>query len=76
MGIKRHERTLELDKLGGHIVSTVRMPDAFSYNFETMVFKDGDWGELDCDRYSTEAEARDGHASMVAKWREKLGVSS
>jgi len=37
--------------------------------FETMVFpKHGDWGELDCMRYSTEAEALAGHADMVAKW--------
>lgn len=37
--------------------------------FETMVFasKD-DMGELDCDRYSTEAEALAGHEAMCAKW--------
>lgn len=37
--------------------------------FETMVFpsKD-DMGDLDCDRYSTEAEALAGHALMVEKW--------
>jgi hypothetical protein len=37
--------------------------------FETMVFgsKDG-MGELDCDRYGTEAEALAGHAVMVEKW--------
>ncbi len=37
--------------------------------FETMVFpKRGDFGELDCDRYSTEAEALAGHEAMCAKW--------
>lgn len=37
--------------------------------FETMVFpKEGEYGELDCDRYSTEAEALAGHARMCEKW--------
>lgn len=41
--------------------------------FETMVFAmdgpEGGLGEsLDCDRYATEAEAKAGHAEMVAKW--------
>lgn len=37
--------------------------------FETMVFpsKD-DMGDLDCDRYSTEEEALEGHQRMVEKW--------
>jgi len=40
--------------------------------FETMVFpsKD-DMGDLDCERYSTEAEAVAGHAAMVEKWGAK-----
>lgn len=40
--------------------------------FETMVFAGEDWesgGEvLDCQRYSTEAEAREGHAEMVKRY--------
>lgn len=37
--------------------------------FETMVFpSQADMGELDCDRYSTEAEALKGHDRMVEKW--------
>ena len=37
--------------------------------FETMVFpNDGDMGELDADRYSTEEEALAGHKAMVDKW--------
>lgn len=40
--------------------------------FETMVFapsRDGELREsLDCDRYATAAEAKAGHAEMVAKW--------
>jgi len=45
--------------------------------FETMVFPcdvTGNvtaWGELDSDRYSTEEEARIGHAAMVEKWTHK-----
>lgn len=37
--------------------------------FETMVFpSQDDMGDLDCERYSTEAEAVAGHARMVEKW--------
>lgn len=35
--------------------------------FETMVFAGGD-DDSDCERYSTEAEARAGHAQLVEKW--------
>ena len=36
--------------------------------FETMVFpKEGEYGELDCNRYSTEEEAIAGHEAMVEK---------
>ena len=34
-----------------------------------MVFSTkGDFHELDCDRYSTEAEALRGHEQMCTKW--------
>jgi len=37
--------------------------------FETMVFPAGDFStELDCTRYSTEAEALRGHAETVARF--------
>jgi hypothetical protein len=41
--------------------------------FETMVFGPGSWSELYCQRYATEAEARDGHRSavLVAKARQR-----
>jgi hypothetical protein len=44
--------------------------------FETMVFpsKDGPLNELDCDRYSTEAEALAGHAAMVERWAKPRDV--
>ena len=37
--------------------------------FETMVFdKEGTGEDLDQDRYTTEQQAREGHAAMVKKW--------
>lgn len=39
--------------------------------FETMVFPADDMTDLDCERYSTEAEAKAGHERMVAKWTAK-----
>ena len=36
--------------------------------FETMVFPSESYTDLDCQRYSTEAEAVNGHAHMVEKW--------
>lgn len=39
--------------------------------FETMVFAADESGELDMDRYPTEAEAKAGHEAMVAKWSTK-----
>lgn len=37
--------------------------------FETMVFAPGSRCDLDMARYSTEAEARAGHAEMLRRWR-------
>ena len=40
--------------------------------FETMVFpKKESYSELDMERYSTEAEAIEGHKQMVKKWTDK-----
>lgn len=37
--------------------------------FETMVFpKKGNYSELETRRYSTEEEAKEGHAALVEKW--------
>lgn len=33
--------------------------------FETMVFPEGEWGDLYCKRYTTEAEAIVGHSAVV-----------
>lgn len=38
--------------------------------FETMVFpKKGEYHDLDCERYSTEEEAKASHHRMVEKWK-------
>lgn len=58
----------------GRLVSTVWLGLDHGFGgrplwFETMVFaKRGDGCELDCDRYETEDEAREGHRRMVEKW--------
>ncbi len=50
--------------------------NTFDVGLETMVFQCDssgevtDWTELDCDRYSDESEATDGHKMIVAKWGE------
>ena len=59
----------------GKLVSTVWLGMDHNFGsgapliFETMVFpSQGDFGELDMDRYATEAEAITGHEAMVARW--------
>jgi hypothetical protein len=54
-----------------HLGINVQFGDGPALWYETMVFPGPDqWSELDCDRYSTPEEAREGHARMVAKWSE------
>lgn len=59
----------------GGLVSTVWLGLNHNYYggkpliFETMVFKRNSLNELDMERYSTEAEAKAGHARMVRRWR-------
>jgi hypothetical protein len=54
-----------------HTVSTVWLGLDHNHDggepilFETMVFGEGDWADQDCQRYSTELEARIGHTEMV-----------
>jgi hypothetical protein len=43
--------------------------------FETMVFG-GDWSEQECERYTSIADARKGHARMVATVVERLSASA
>lgn len=69
------KRVAETTLPNGRWVSTVWFGLNHSFGsgppliFETMVFPgEGDLSELDCDRYSTEAEAIAGHARLCEKW--------
>ena len=69
------KRVAETTLPNGRWVSTVwmglnhRFGDGPPLIFETMVFPSrDDMGDLDSDRYSTEAEAFAGHERMVAWW--------
>ena len=69
------KRVTETTLADGKWISTVWLGLDHSFGagppliFETMVFPaKGDMGDLDCERYSTEAEAQEGHARMVQKW--------
>lgn len=75
---KGERRVAETTLPDGKWVSTVWLGIDHSFGsgppliFETMVFpSQGDFGDLDCDRYSTEEEARVGHEAMVQKWSNK-----
>lgn len=59
---------LAADRVGeGLFVSTVWLGTAPSV-FETRVFLDETQESVDAAGYATEAEARAGHAAMLAKW--------
>lgn len=71
----------------GYLVSTVWLGNDHNYDedgapliFETMVFypsgQGGDGSDLDCLRWSTEEEARAGHARMMAKWGDPVRDAS
>ena len=72
----KYKRVAETILADGKRVSTVwlGLDHNFGFNgppiiFETMVFPaDGAYMELDCNRYSTLAEAQTGHWDMVKKW--------
>lgn len=73
--LETQRRVAETTLPDGKWVSTVwlgldhRFGSGAPVIFETMVFPaDGDFGDIDCERYSTEAEALAGHAAMVEKW--------
>lgn len=67
-------RRISLTADGEHRVSTVWLGLDHNWGsgkkqiFETMVFKQGSWSDLDCQRYSTLSEAKKGHRAMVKKW--------
>jgi len=70
-----YKRVAETTLPNGRWVSTVWLGIDHSFGsgppliFETMVFSSKkDMNDLDCDRYSTEAQAKQGHERMCAKW--------
>lgn len=77
-GDRDERRVAETTLENGYWVSTVYMGLNHQYGdgppliFECMVFsKKRGVSDLDCDRYSTEAEAKAGHEAMCAKWADK-----
>jgi hypothetical protein len=72
---RAYQRVAETTLPDGKWISTVWLGLDHNYGdgppliFESMVFpKRGEYGELDCERYSTEADALAGHAQLVEKW--------
>jgi hypothetical protein len=77
----RRMETLEykrvaMDTVGTKRISTVWLGLNHNYFdnglpliFETMVFEGESWEDEECVRYSTEAEAIEGHRQMVAKYQ-------
>jgi hypothetical protein len=73
---ENENRRVGADDVGDHFISTVFLGIDHNFSgdgpplvFETMVFKHGEWSELDMKRYSTWDEAETGHKEMVEKWR-------
>lgn len=76
---QEYQRVAETTLANGRRVSTVWLGLNHSLLdtgppliFETMVFpKEGEYSELDCERYSTEEEARTGHQHLCDKWEKE-----
>lgn len=69
-----YKRVAQTNVAGKYNVSTIwlgldhRYGEGAPLIFETMVFPIDSFSDLDCDRYSTLAQAEAGHAAMVEKW--------
>lgn len=66
------QRRVAEDVISGKRISTVFLGTDHNFAddgppliFETMVFEDGDWDELYCDRYASWDEAEAGHAKAI-----------
>jgi hypothetical protein len=64
------------DAVREYWISTIWLPIDHNWvhtgpplRFETMVFKGDDMTDLDCRRYTSEADARAGHAELLAELR-------
>ena len=74
-----YKRIAETTLADGRWVSTVWLGLNHNYGtgppliFKSMVFPSQDnMNELDCERYSTEEEAKDGHRKLAEKWSEPM----
>ncbi len=76
-GNKNYQSLFRTRLPNGRLVSTVWLGLNHRYDagkpliFETMVFTEDDFDQLDCQRYSSEQEASLGHLKMVEKWKTK-----
>lgn len=65
--IEKANKVVKQTTIGPYWVSTVFLGVDYGWDpgppiiYETMVFLNGDWHDLDCRRYSTRAEAEAGH---------------
>jgi hypothetical protein len=73
---------IEQEVVGEYLVSTVKLSMDHSFGgpvelwYETMIFKQGSWMDLYCERYETEEQSRFGHKKAVAlaqSWKEGHG---
>ncbi len=81
-----NERTVKVTFLPHVVVSTARLSVDHSFGntplwYETMVFPHNgkdvvSYGELDSDRYTTEEQAREGHESIVQRWRSRVDATA
>lgn len=75
------DRRVARDDFNEHFVSTVFLGVDHAFGdgppllFESMVFKLGDWGDIESRRYSTWEQALAGHRELVEKWREQTAKS-
>ena len=68
-------KVVQQDKVNGYFISTVWLGMNHAYGldsplaiFESMVFNEGSYEDLDCIRYATEAEAKAGHLALVEQY--------
>jgi len=73
---KKHQRVAFTMLKSGKRVSTVFLFLDYNYSaggepilFETMVFPENNFSELECERYHTYKDAVAGHKRMVKKWK-------
>lgn len=69
-------KSIGADVVGPWNVSTVWLGLDHSFGepggpliFESMVFPDGEWSDVDMNRYATLEDAKAGHVALVEKWK-------